>query len=882
MDRERWQRIDALFEATLDQPLDERTRFLARRCAGDDALRREVEALLAAAGKAGSFLQAPAPLPAIAGPAASESATGGELDVAAGPTVGPYRILREIGEGGMGAVYLAVRDDDAYRKQVAIKLLLPGVRSVGLVRRFRSERQILATLEHPNVARLLDGGATPDGRPYLVMDYIDGLPVDEYCDVHRLSVRRRLEIFSQVCEAVHYAHQNLVVHRDIKPSNILVTEDGVPRLLDFGIAKLIEPEAFPYTVEATRTGQRPMTPSFASPEQVRGENVTTASDVYSLGVLLYKLLTGRLPHQLSGLSPAEADRMLNDAEPTRPSIAVTHAESRTDEQGIQRMLDPETIGDLRRTRPQQLRRQLAGDLDHIVAKALRKETASRYGSVDQLLQDLHRHRDGLPVLARQGNFAYAAGKLLRRYRLAVAAAGTIFALLAIFAGAMAHQAAQTARQRDRAEQVTGFLIDLFEIVDPGSARGNSIKARELLDRGTERVERELGDQPEVQASLRHAIGTVYLNLGLYDEAAPLLEAALADREGRLAETHPDIARNLDELAQLYRYQGRYDEAEALLRRALAGLDAATFAPLRDVATFAPLLRDDALGAEDPEVAKLLRHLAILNRIQGRYDEAEALGRRALEIFEHTLGDDHVEVAEGSRVVAGVLSSRGANRSAEVFLRKALTIYQRTYGEDHVLTGTAHQNFGALFWARGEPAQAETHLTRAVAIYERLLGPNHIKVGDALTGLGVMAKLQGRYQEAETQLRRALAIYEGAIGDHHADLGGCLFEIGHVILLQERVAEAEPFLTRSLAMREQALDVDHPWVGESLRGLADLRRAQDRPADADRLYLRALEIWRQNPGHPGTSEIPEAYAEHLTASGRSAEAEAVLARAAAPG
>ncbi len=852
MDRERWQRVDALFEAALDQPLDQRPSFLAAQCQGDGALRQEVETLLAAAGKAGHFLETPARQPGADSPGDSTGEPPAEA------AIGPYRILREIGEGGMGAVYLAVRDDDAYRKQVAIKLLRPGLRSVELVRRFRSERQILATLDHPNVARLLDGGATADGRPYLVMEHIDGLPIDQYCDANRLHVRRRLEIFCRVCEAVHYAHQNLVIHRDIKPSNILVTADGTPRLLDFGIAKLLDPGAFPYTVEATRTGMGPMTPSYASPEQVRGQAVTTASDVYSLGVLLYKLLTGRLPHQLQGLSVQQVDRVLIDAEPTRPSVAIGRTESRIDEEGEEPELTPEAVGYQRRTRPQHLSRQLAGDLDNIVAKALRKEAARRYGSVEQLLQDLHRHRDGLPVLARQGSFGYAVGKFLRRHRLAAGVTGLIFALLATFAGAMAHQAAQTARQRDRAEQVTEFLIDLFEIVDPGSARGNSIKARELLDRGAERVERELGDQPEVQASLRHAIGSVYLNLGLYDEAQPLLEAALASREQRLDEAHPDVAGSLDTVAQLYRYQGRYGDAEPLLRRAVAG-------------------RKKALSAEDPEVAKLLRHLAILVRVQGRFDEAEELGRRALSIFEHALGDDHIEVAEGSRVVAGVLSSRGANLEAEAFLQKALDIYERTYGDDHVVTGTTHQNFGFLYWARGELAKSEHHNERAVAIFERLLGPSHTKVAYSVNGLGVLAKLQGRYQEAESHLRRALAIYEGAIGDHHADIGGCLFEIGHVILLQERPAEAEPFLTRSLAIREEALDADHPWVGESLRGLADLRRAQGRPSTAESLYTRALEIWELHPGHPGTAGIPQAYAELLDANGRQQEAAAMLAR-----
>ncbi len=318
MNPERWRRIDAIFEAALERAPEGRSSFLAEACGDDAGLRREVETLLAADGKAEAFMEAPASLDDILGDRSGEAEEGA--------AIGPYRIVRRLDRGGMGIVYLATRADDVYQRQVAIKVLSPGMRTASLVRRFRSERQILASLDHPNIAKLFEGGTTPGGYPYLVMEYIEGLPIDEYCDRRRLAVRERLEIFHKVCSAVHYAHQNLVVHRDIKPSNILVTVAGEPRLLDFGIAKLLDPEAFPYSVEITSTGHRPMTPHYASPEQVRGEAITTATDVYSLGVVLYQLLAGRLPHRLTGLPVREVERILSEDAPSRPSTAVTRPE----------------------------------------------------------------------------------------------------------------------------------------------------------------------------------------------------------------------------------------------------------------------------------------------------------------------------------------------------------------------------------------------------------------------------------------------------------------------------------------------------------------------------------------------------------------------------
>ena len=530
MDPDRWQQVKALFEAAQKRDPAMRDAFLNKRCAGDPDLLEEVRSLLQAHEAEGPVERAMDRMNTSLHQRPSGSFEGWRI--------GPYKLVDELGHGGMGRVFLAERADGQFDQEVALKLLSIAFPAPEATERFLAERQILATLRHPHIARLLDGGVTEGGQPYFVMERIEGRRIDTYCDAHQLSVRERLRLVLDVCDAVQYAHQKLVVHRDLKPANILVTEEGQVKLLDFGIAKLLDPEAMRIQTDpATRTGQHPMTPDYASPEQVRGADVTTASDVYQLGIVLYELLTGRRPYSVEDQTPSEVERIICEEEPAPPSAAVNRPD------------------DVSRTgsSPAELRKTLRGDLDTIVMKALRKEPDRRYDSAEQLAGDLRRFLGGHPVSAHPDRWTYRAGKFVRRHRGGVAAAAVIVLLLIGYGVTITWHSQRTQAALDRAqreaqqsEQVTDFLVGLFERAEPYQAAGpaarlgDTLTTRELLDQGAARARRELSDQPEVQATMMHTLGRIYRQRGHHDEAASLLDDALAVLDGRYPSTLRDV------------------------------------------------------------------------------------------------------------------------------------------------------------------------------------------------------------------------------------------------------------------------------------------------------------------------------------------------------
>ncbi len=873
MTPERWQKIQEVFLAAVELAGDERQTYLERACAGDEGLRERVAAMIDSSEGDTETIQAA--VGSVVQLAAEELGAAPERW-----RIGPYEVLGELGEGGLATVYLAERADQQFTMQVAIKVVKRGMDTADILRRLRQERQILASLDHPNIARIFDGGTTEDGLPYIVMEHIEGSPVDEYCDRRELTIDQRLELFRTACSAVHCAHQNLVIHRDIKPSNLLVTEDGVPKLLDFGIAKLLDPESSPVTLARTAPGMRLLTPEYASPEQVRGLSLTTATDVYSLGVLLYRLLTGRRPHRFASGGPAEIERIICETDPERPSTVVRRVVE-TPVPG--EAPTPEAVSRTRGETPERLARRLAGDLDNIVRMAMRKEPQRRYASVEQLAEDVERHLKSLPVLARQDSLAYRTGKFIERHRGGVAAAALV--TLALIAGIVTTtwqaqvaraERAKAERHLSRAEQVSDLLVDIFEISDPGEARGNDVTAREVLDVGAGRIRRELAEQPELKADLMSTMGRVYFNLGLYDRSVSLSEEALQGRRRALGEEHAEVARSLTQVASGLFEKGDYDAAEERLRRALAiqwprpgrtlGDDAERGA---DVATTVSRLaavlgaRGDVEGAEEfflealelrlqlfgedhPAVAEARNGLAELYHTAGRRQESAELFSQVLDSRRRLLGNDHPDIAVSLNNLALVKKHQGDFEAAEQLGREALELRRRLLGDDHPDVAVSLNNLAVALQAAGRHAEAAPLFRQALAINREVRGPRHEVVSANLSNLASSLMALGEYDEAEELFLLSLEIKRELFGDEHPKITVSLFKLGKFYVAIGREREAESLYEETLRIQRRTLPEGHYRLSFPLLEIARLHCARGDKAAAAPLLREAVEIRRAFP------------------------------------
>ncbi|PYQ59153.1 MAG: hypothetical protein DMF53_19250, partial [Acidobacteria bacterium] len=713
-------------------------------------------------------------------------------ELAEGQRVGPYRVVREIGRGGMGAVYLAVRADEEFDQRVALKLVGLGS-AAEIVRRFRAERQILAHLDHPNIAKLLDGGTAEDGRPYFVMEYVEGRPIDEYAG--KLPLRERLALFREVCAAVHFAHQNLIVHRDLKPGNILVTADGVPKLLDFGIAKLLDPGRSDPGL--SDLGLRPMTLQYASPEQVRGEPITTASDVYSLGVLLHVLLTGRSPYAAAADDRPALERAILQGETVRPSQAVATREEA---------------------------RRLAGDLDTIVLRAMDPEPGRRYASAEQLAADVQRHLDGLPVLARKNTASYRLDKFVRRHKAGVATAAAVLLLVLGFSVTVTLLWQRAQRERDRAAAVSDFLEDLFARADPSQSRGETVTVREALDRGRQQIAGGLQAAPETRASLMETMGRVYRSLGLHDQARPLLEESLRIRR-RTGQDPVAVASNEINLALALQEMGKRDEAEPLLRD---GLEI--------------LRRQGATATLD--YAAGLNNLGGLLKERGDYKAAEALFREALSLKQRIPRSDR-EVARAYNNLGDVLYAQGDIAAAEPYLRTGLAIRRRLFGgEPHPELATSLSNLASLLEAKGERSEAKALYREALAMRRKLYDNQGTKVAQSLGNLAFVLLAEGRPAEAEPFAREALALklpndFYRAVFLRHlaASLAG-----------QGRGREAEPLAREALAIFRFSKSESSRWrTPDAESVLGSCLAAQGRYAEAEPLLLDTYLVLKADRG-----------------------------------
>ena len=877
-------RIEDLFDAALDLPASDRRAFVERAPVPDE-VRREVLSLLAAHDRAEGVLDRGLPegmtdrLRDIAADVAAVGATATEAagDGPAGSPgrperIGAYRVVSELGRGGMGVVYLAERADGQFRQRVAIKLLHAG-HDPGLHARFLAERQILASLDHPNIARLLDGGVLEDGRPYLVMEQVPGLPIDVYCDRIRLTIPERIRLFNDVARAVDHAHRNLVIHRDLKPSNILVTSKGEVKLLDFGIAKILNPGLAPDGAARTVTDHRALTPEYASPEQVRGETLTTVTDVYSLGVILYALLCGRRPYDESR-SLAQMTRLITSVEPPPPSARIS-AEA----------------GEPRRAGVDRLRRQLRGDLDAIVLKALRKSPRDRYASTELLAQDLERYLDGKPVRARRGTRWYRFQRTLRRHRVEATAAVLVLLSLLGGVGAATNNARRAALERDRtdlalrqSEEVTGFLLGLFEASDPAESGGDAITAHDLLRRGQARVD-ALSGQPGVQARMLDVLSRINTQMGRFADAEQQIERSILLDRAAGPEGDARRATRMRALADVLRRRGLYDSARVVLVRtrdiqeSLFGPgDTAVIATLNQMAgleIYRAELREserllrEALGraaesgtAETPASAQSLSLLGSVLTYRGLFDEAEEALRETLRRRRRVLGESPTlagdmlrlgdlllreldrpwdaellyDEARGilSRVggspperewalesQAGLRERRGDLVGAERLLHEAFELRVRTYGREHPNVGRTDANMGEFDLRNGRLDAAAEHFRRALVVERRALGDSHFLVGQDIAGLAAVARERGDLARADSLFRRALAVRVAALPPKHHHISANLIDLADVRIRMGHPEEARTMLEQAIQRLSTEMVPSHPTIARARRLLASI-------------------------------------------------------------
>ena len=821
MRTEEWTKVEELLNAVLELAPAERDKFLDQASADAPELRREVESLLGCEEKVNGFLAAPAF--AFAG----DFFNGRDaLDAHAGQTIGNYRILREIGRGGMGAVFLAERADGEFKQEVALKVVRRSFADTELKRRFRRERQILATLNHPNIARLLDGGVSDDGEPYLVMEYVEGARLDEYCEEKRLSTDERLKLFIEVCRGVAYAHQHLIVHRDIKPSNILITSDGVPKLLDFGIAKLLDEEQ---TGEHTRTELRAFTPDYASPEQISGEPVTTASDVYSLGVLLRDLLHG------ARVSP-EAGKALGgwrSETPGQKTIAASLSTKQANENGKART---------------KVRRFASAELENIISMARREDPARRYASASQLAEDVQRYLEGLPVRAQKDSFRYRAGKFVQRNKIPVFAAVLIVLALVVGLAVALWQTKAARRERDvanaerlKAMRINEFLQQMLSFSNQSVysvapvAQTKNVTVNQMLDEIAPRVEAELADQPEVRAQILRTIASAYASQGIYDKAEKNYRSALETQTRMFGPDHAETAATMTQLGIMAWRQGKIAEANQLLETAVAFYR-----------------RQQARQAPDFRAVNLVTAMNFLGAVRITSIDLQSGGaimEEALQIAENAdfQGNERFVLAAVQGDVGLYLARVGKFERADRLLRESLAIHRQLSEYPRWEMGAQLASLGELYNRKNQPDQALDFLLESERIYRQTLGDKNRYLGFNLQHQAIALSLQKNFTAAEPKARRALAIYLEVVPENKVVAAIPNSVLGIVLVGNKRFDEAEDYLREGLQGLEESPVKNHFINVQAKIALSQCLLNQNRLAEAEELALAAHAEARQNLG-----------------------------------
>jgi serine/threonine protein kinase/tetratricopeptide (TPR) repeat protein len=835
----RWERVQTLFHTAADLAAGERQSYVMRECGDDAELAGEVLAMLDEDARGGSLLDRDVAR------VAQDVLESPVRRVASTESFGPYRISSVLGEGGMGVVYLAERAD--LGSTAAIKILRDAWLSPARRERFAAEQRTLAQLNHPSIARLYDADTLPDGTPWFVMEYVEGVPLTAYCETHASTVPERLRLFRDVCAAVQHAHRHAIIHRDLKPSNILVSEDAKVKLLDFGIAKQLES----LDADQTRTGLRAMTPAYAAPEQVRAGRLGIHTDVYSLGVVLYELLTGRLPFDLTDRTPSEVERIIAEQEPERPSV-------------VARRVAALPIGS---SRFELASRAEWADLDVLCLTAMHKDPQRRYGSAEALIRDVDHFLARQPLDARPDTLRYRTGKFARRnWRAVLAAAAvllTIVGLTAFYTIRLTTARNAAVAEAARSQRIERFMIDLFQgNDDEGVGPADSVRVVTLIDRGVQQA-RSLDREPAVQAELFETLGNIYRALGKLEPADSLLRASLDRRRALFGPEHRDIVSSLAALGELRIVQAEYESAEALLRPALA-LAQRTLPPTDaliarattdlgqllymrgDYAEAEPVLTDAVrlYSAGDTISSWLARALTDLGNTYfylGKYALADTINQRVLEMDKQLFGPRHA-------LVADVLINLGAIRfewakytEAERYYREALAINEAWYGRNHPETASNLTAVGRSLVSQGRFAEAEVVLRQALEVAERVFGPVHPRVASAVNELARVAQNQGKLDEAEAGFRRMTDIYRAVHNDKHYVISIALSNLAGVYQARKDYVRAEQIFREAIRRYDGLLAPDHQLVGIARVRLGRAIRLQRRFADAERETTAGFEI-----------------------------------------
>jgi serine/threonine-protein kinase len=837
MDKNIWSDIKTIFFKAFELDVKDRELYLNDVCKTPE-LKKEILTLLFAHDKSENFLE---------NSIITYEPFNDNTNLFIGKSFGKYKIEKLIARGGMGLVYLGLRDDEVKQK-AAVKIINPGVASGIVIKRFQNERQTLANLNHPNISRLLDGGITDDGIQFLVMEYIEGIPIDEYCDKNKLNIKDRLNLFLKVAAVVQCAHQNLVVHRDIKPSNILITQDGEPKLLDFGIAKILSPEGERLET-ITQRGMWNLTPEYASPEQIKGETITTASDVYSLGIVLYKLLTGHSPYKIKSVFHSDIDKIITQSEPTKPSeiifkTVVDESEEKKSE------INPQTISITREGSIDKLHKILIGDLDNIISMAIRKEPERRYSSVEHFADDIKRYLNDKPVSAHQDSFSYRAKKFIKRNKNILIPAAIIFILINLGLAGILWQGYIAAKERDiakleaeKSNRIKSFLLEMISSPDP-LKDGSEVKVIEVLQKASDKLKVELADHPQIEAEIRTMLANTYQNLGVYDSALSELQKADQIIRKFYGDKSKETAGSIKSLALIYHYKGDYEQAEDLFKKSLAMLSEVEKEPSFERAmlidAYGTLLADmgnheeseklteEALkiaesirGSDDPQVAEIKNNLATSYNYLKKLDKAEKLYNESLIVFRKHFGNNHLRVSSVINNLAFIHIFKEEHEKAIPLLLESLNIKLKVLGKDHPDLILAYSNVGSTYFNINDFANAENYMKESINVGLKNYDADNINLSRSYMWYGRILDAEKNYKESIYYLDKAYSIRKKELGDENRMTLICQSLLGQTQLNAGNYNEAERNLVASFHGLKESLEIKSEAIQKTLASLIEL-------------------------------------------------------------